>query len=137
MIQALQNFIQKEKLFQPNEKVLLAVSGGVDSVVLCHLFHQAKFDFGIAHCNFKLRGNDSDGDALFVKKLAEEWQVPFFEIAFETENVKTALDRAIEAGATLIQDVRNEPWGQTTCYVSDPNGYLVEICSAVKMPSAG
>ena len=84
MIQALQNFIQKEKLFQPNEKVLLAVSGGVDSVVLCHLFHQAKFDFGIAHCNFKLRGNDSDRDALFVKKLAEEWQVPFFEIAFET-----------------------------------------------------
>lgn len=84
MIQAFKKFIQKESLFHPNEKVLLAVSGGVDSVVLCHLFHQAKFDFGIAHCNFKLRGNESDGDALFVKKLAEELEVPFFEIAFET-----------------------------------------------------
>ncbi|SDW34722.1 VOC family protein [Litoreibacter albidus] len=62
---------------------------------------------------------------------------PTFEIAFETENVKAALERAIEAGATLIQDVRDEPWGQTTSYVTDPNGYLVEICSAVKMPSAG
>jgi|TARA_R110002110_G_scaffold151701_1_gene343991 uncharacterized glyoxalase superfamily protein PhnB len=62
---------------------------------------------------------------------------PTFEIAFETENVKAALERAIDAGATLIQDARDEPWGQTTSYVSDPNGYLVEICSAVTMPGAG
>ena len=61
---------------------------------------------------------------------------PTFEIAFETENVKAALERAIDAGATLIQDARDEPWGQTTSYVSDPNGYLVEICSAVTMPGA-
>lgn len=56
---------------------------------------------------------------------------PNFEIAFETDDVKTALTRAINAGATLVQDVREEPWGQTTSYVSDPNGYLIEICSAV------
>ncbi|MBY6042417.1 VOC family protein [Phaeobacter italicus] len=62
---------------------------------------------------------------------------PTFEIAFETENVKAALDRAIDAGATLVQDVRDEPWGQTTSYVSDPNGYLIEMCSAVTMPDAG
>ncbi len=62
---------------------------------------------------------------------------PTFEIAFETENVKAALERAIDAGATLIQDARDEPWGQTTSYVSDPNRYLVEICSAVTMPGAG
>lgn len=62
---------------------------------------------------------------------------PVFEIAFETDNVRAALDRAIEAGATLVQDVRAEPWGQTTSYVRDPNGYLVEICSPVQLPSAG
>ena len=56
---------------------------------------------------------------------------PTFEIAFETLDVKQALDRAISAGATLIQDVREEPWGQTTSYVSDIDGFLVEICSAV------
>ncbi len=62
---------------------------------------------------------------------------PVFEIAFETEDVSTALARAVEAGAALVQDVRDEPWGQTTSYVSDPNGYLIEICSPVQLPSAG
>ncbi|MBU4528433.1 MAG: VOC family protein [Hoeflea sp.] len=62
---------------------------------------------------------------------------PVFELAFETGDVRKALDRAVEAGAVLIQDVRDEPWGQTTSYVSDPNGYLIEICSPVQLPSAG
>jgi tRNA(Ile)-lysidine synthase len=86
MVNSFQNFVQKENLFQAKEKILLAVSGGVDSVVLGHLFHQANFNFGIAHCNFQLRGNDSVEDANFVKKLAEKWQVPYFEIAFDTNN---------------------------------------------------
>ena len=59
-------------------------------------------------------------------------QAPTFEIAFETDDVVTALAKAIDAGATLVQDARQEPWGQTTSYVSDPNGYLIEICSAVQ-----
>lgn len=59
---------------------------------------------------------------------------PTFEIAFETADVQTALQKAVEAGAALVQDVREESWGQTTSYVADPNGYLIEICSAVKMP---
>ena len=82
MLNSFQKFILEKQLFQENEKVLIAVSGGVDSVVLCHLFHQENFAFGIAHCNFQLRGDDSNDDAIFVKKLAEEMQVPFFEIAF-------------------------------------------------------
>lgn len=60
---------------------------------------------------------------------------PTFEIAFEADDVKAALTKAIDAGATLVQDVRDEPWGQTTSYVSDPNGYLIEICSSVQLPS--
>jgi len=56
---------------------------------------------------------------------------PVFEIAFETENVREALAVALSAGATLVQDVREEPWGQTTAYVHDLNGFLVEICSPV------
>lgn len=60
---------------------------------------------------------------------------PTFEIAFETEDVAGAFKRAIAAGARPIQDVREEPWGQTTCYVSDPNGYIVELCSVVQLPS--
>ena len=57
---------------------------------------------------------------------------PVFEIAFETEEVAAALRRACDAGATLIQDVREEPWGQTTSYVTESNGFLIEICSAVR-----
>lgn len=59
---------------------------------------------------------------------------PTFEIAFETDNVAESLKRAVAAGAMLIQDVRHEPWGQTTSYVADPNGYLIEICSVVQLP---
>lgn len=62
---------------------------------------------------------------------------PVFEIAFETEDVPAALDRALSAGAVPVQEARAEPWGQTTSYVSDPDGYLVEICSPVQLPSPG
>lgn len=56
---------------------------------------------------------------------------PIFEIAFETHDVATALEKARSAGATVVQEVREEAWGQTTAYVVDNNGYLVEICSPV------
>ena len=59
-------------------------------------------------------------------------KAPIFEIAFETHDVSAALEKALAAGATLIQQARHEPWGQTTAYVSDHNGYLIEICSAVE-----
>ncbi|MBB5986138.1 VOC family protein [Sphingobium lignivorans] len=62
---------------------------------------------------------------------------PVFEIAFETQDVPAALERALAAGAALRQAARVEPWGQTTSYVSDPDGYLVEICSPVQLPSPG
>jgi len=56
---------------------------------------------------------------------------PVFEIAFETDDVKKCLVKAIESGAKLVQDTKVEPWGQTTSYISDPNGFLVEICTPV------
>ncbi|MCH8331894.1 MAG: tRNA lysidine(34) synthetase TilS, partial [Bacteroidetes bacterium] len=58
------------RLFDPNDTILVAVSGGIDSIVLAYLFQRAGFNFGIAHCNFKLRGKDSDDDERFVKKQA-------------------------------------------------------------------
>ena len=59
-------------------------------------------------------------------------RAPVFEIAFETDDVPAALARALTAGAVLVQKTRDEPWGQTTAYVSDPNGFLIEICSPVR-----
>jgi len=62
-------------------------------------------------------------------------QHPTFEIAFETDDVPLAYQRAMDAGAVSMQAVREEPWGQTTAYVADPNGYLIELCSVVQLPS--
>ena len=64
-------------------------------------------------------------------------KAPVFELAFETGDVPAALERALSAGAVLVQAAREEPWGQTTSYVSDPDGYLIEICSPVQLPNAG
>ncbi len=56
---------------------------------------------------------------------------PTFEIAFETDDVESWFDRAVNNGAKPIQAVQQQPWGQYTSYVSDPNGFIVEICSPV------
>lgn len=77
-------YIQQEQLFKTTDTILLAVSGGVDSVVLCDLFHKAGLQFAIAHCNFNLRATESEDDETFVKKLAAYYQVPFHHIHFDT-----------------------------------------------------
>ena len=56
---------------------------------------------------------------------------PCFEIAFETSDVTAGLEQAVSAGATLVQGATQMPWGQTVGYISDINGFLVEICTAV------
>jgi tRNA(Ile)-lysidine synthase len=79
----LQTFIKEHQL--TNQKVLLTVSGGKDSVVLFDLFLKAKLNFGVAHCNFQLRGEESDGDEQFVSQLADNQGVNFHSIHFETK----------------------------------------------------
>ncbi|MBK6930717.1 MAG: tRNA lysidine(34) synthetase TilS [Saprospirales bacterium] len=85
LLHRFQRFIQTNGLLQPRQRVLAAVSGGVDSVVLAHLFRESKQDFGIVHCNFRLRGEESDGDEDFVRALAARWSVPFFAQHFDTK----------------------------------------------------
>lgn len=68
----------------PSEKFLLAVSGGIDSVVMAHLFYTAGYSFELLHCNFALRGEESDADQSFTESLAAGWQVPCYVRRFET-----------------------------------------------------
>ena len=58
-------------------------------------------------------------------------KAPSFEIALETDDVAAAVTKAISAGAQLIQDVEEMPWGQTIAYVTDKNGFLVELCTPI------
>ena len=85
MLKEFKAFIISEKLFGAEDRILLAVSGGIDSVVMCELFHRAGYGFGIAHCNFNLRGKESDADEAFVEQLAKKYQVPFYCKKFLTK----------------------------------------------------
>ncbi|MCF8348245.1 MAG: tRNA lysidine(34) synthetase TilS [Bacteroidales bacterium] len=76
-------YMAANQLLTAHDRLLVAVSGGADSVVLAHLFKQLGHTFAIAHVNFMLREEESEGDALFVKQLAAEWQIPFFTIAVD------------------------------------------------------
>ncbi len=85
MLHAFVSFITEKQLFAPTDRLLLAVSGGIDSVVMAKLCHQAGFTFGIAHCNFQLRGIDSEGDEIFVRELAQNYRVECHVQRFETK----------------------------------------------------
>ena len=84
MLDQFLSFINKHNLVQPSQKVLLAVSGGMDSVVMCDLFSKAKINFVMAHGNFGLRGEESNEDEMFVKKLSIKYKVPFMVTTFQT-----------------------------------------------------
>jgi tRNA(Ile)-lysidine synthase len=85
MINALEKYISQHKLFEKNDKLLVAVSGGVDSMVLCDLLKKLKYPIGIAHCNFQLRGNASEEDEIFVTQYALNSDIPLHKKRFNTE----------------------------------------------------
>ena len=96
-------YIKTENLFHPKDRLLIAVSGGVDSVVLCELCKQAGYDFAIAHCNFQLRGKESDGDERFVKELAAKYGADFFVQKFDTEKYATDHKLSIQVAARELR----------------------------------
>lgn len=84
LLRKFKEFVKSKNMLRAGAPALLAVSGGVDSMVLAHLFKEADFTFGIAHCNFQLRGEESDLDELSVRQLAGKLAVPFFVKRFDT-----------------------------------------------------
>jgi len=84
---------------------LLGVSGGVDSIIMFHLFRLSGFTIGIAHCNFNLRGDESDQDEEFVRRLADNYNVPFYSTRFETQKIADDEGISIQMAA---RDLRYE-----------------------------
>ncbi|NNM17038.1 MAG: tRNA lysidine(34) synthetase TilS [Croceitalea sp.] len=80
-----QAHINKNFPFLLKANLLVACSGGLDSVVLAHLCQKLKVNFALAHCNYRLRATESDEDQVFVKNLAEKYKCSFHEISFDTK----------------------------------------------------
>lgn len=89
MLQQLAKYIDDHFSFLKDTKLLIAISGGLDSVVLTHLLHQLEFNISLAHCNFKLRGNDSDLDEVFVKNLGKNLAIKTHTTQFNTNKYAT------------------------------------------------
>lgn len=85
------------------KRYLVAVSGGADSTVAASLFHDAGLQFAMAHCNFHLRGKDSDRDMLFVKETAEQWHIPLFIREFDTLEIQKKSGKSVEMVARELR----------------------------------
>lgn len=86
MIEKLKKHLQTNYPFLSDKKLLIAVSGGIDSMVLTHLFHKTGYTIGLAHCNFQLRKEESDLDEEFVVNYSKANAIPFFSIKFDTDD---------------------------------------------------
>ena len=103
MLQAFIDHVTRQHLFPTGQEVLAAVSGGQDSTVLAHLMHLAGYPFAIAHCNFHLRGADSDRDEQFVRTLAETYGVTVHVAQFDTQAYARIHHEGIEEAARHLR----------------------------------
>ena len=97
------SFIKSEGLFSPDSRIIVAVSGGADSVMLLRVLVSAGFDCVAAHCNFRLRGDESDRDQSFVESLCVELSVPLEIVHFQTEEYAAQHKLSIEMAARELR----------------------------------
>jgi tRNA(Ile)-lysidine synthase len=103
MIKRFTGFIEEKQLFKPADRILLAVSGGIDSMVLLHLFQNSGFNFGVVHCNFQLRGEDSDRDEELVRQHVLINGIPSFFKKFNTRETARINGISIEMAARQLR----------------------------------
>jgi tRNA(Ile)-lysidine synthase len=99
LLQQFRQYIAKEKLFAPGDRLLLAVSGGLDSVVLTELCHRCGFDFVVAHCNFQLRGQESVRDEEFVLRLSGRYGKDVRIRRFDTQEAAALRKISVQVAA--------------------------------------
>jgi tRNA(Ile)-lysidine synthase len=103
MLTSFLEYTSQNSLVKSTDKILLAVSGGIDSIAMCHLFHKSGFQFSLAHANFQLRGEAADGDEEFVHQLAKKWKVPFYSKRFETQKYAQEKGISIQMAARELR----------------------------------
>jgi tRNA(Ile)-lysidine synthase len=103
MLSKLQPHFLNNLPFLEEKKLLLAVSGGLDSMVLAHQFKELGYDIAIAHCNFNLRGEESDADEQFVRRYAEENSIKIFVTNFNTKRFAEDTKQSIQIAARHLR----------------------------------
>ncbi len=116
LFERFRRYLHDQYLVGPADKVLLAVSGGVDSMVMMELFSRTDIPFGVAHCNFCLRGPEADEDEISVQEACARLGVPHYNNRFDTEGEAHATGESIEMAARRLR----YDWFNTLC---DRDGY--------------
>ncbi|MFV0506451.1 MAG: tRNA lysidine(34) synthetase TilS [Bacteroidales bacterium] len=117
MLERLKKYIDTKQLLDKNDRVLLAVSGGADSMAMLHLFSCLEYDFAVAHCNFQLRGLESDRDQRLVMEVAERKGIEIFTKQFDTQGYAQNKGISIEMAARELRYA----WFDAICKVKDFN----------------
>ncbi|MCQ2253678.1 MAG: tRNA lysidine(34) synthetase TilS [Bacteroidales bacterium] len=121
MIRKVRQHITDNQLFGDDSKILLAVSGGPDSVAMVDILHRLHIKFAISHVNFQLRGADSDGDEDFVRNLAQKYKAEIYVLKADTKKYAKDKSLSIEMAA---REIRYAEFGR----IMDSHGYS---CTAV------
>lgn len=103
MLDQFNRYIKENKMCSPRDKILLGVSGGVDSMVMMDLFLQKNYRIGVAHCNFQLRGAESEDEQKFVERVTKQKKIPFYTKKFNTEDFARENSMSVQMAARELR----------------------------------
>ena len=118
LLEEFEKYVAQNELFGHDDKILLTISGGVDSMVMMSLFAASGYRFGVAHCNFQLRGQESDEDEALVAEQARRYGVELFNRRFDTQGEMERTGESMEMAARRLRYT----WFRSLC---DEHGYNV------------
>ncbi|MBR5812809.1 MAG: tRNA lysidine(34) synthetase TilS [Alistipes sp.] len=103
LVERFQEYVNRQNLFTRQDKILLTVSGGVDSMVLMSLCVNSGYNVGVAHCNFSLRGQESDEDEIMVQETARRYGIECYNKRFDTQGEMERTGESMEMAARRLR----------------------------------